>query len=881
MDYASPDLATDSIAPTLPFGSTSINNLLAPTNQPVAAFGSDDFDTFSKAVSRRAVRLSTRGSRQRLIGGAGNDVLDASRGRGRNFLKGKGGNDRLLAGLSDRLFGDAGNDTLDARRGRGGNTLSGGAGNDILWAGAGGNQLIGGQGVDQFWIADRTLPTSINTIRDFQLGIDVIGVNAIPGVTYFSDLTLAQQGADTLISVQGRAIALLSGITVSSLTAQNFVGLQTQNPPPPPLPTLSTSNISVSERDTGITTAAVEVRLSAASATPVTVNYQTIAGTATPDDADYAPVSGTLTFAPGETTKAIAISIVNDTRDEFDETLNVVLSNPTNATLANGQAIVTILDNDTTNLTASSTQSDGSKTNSFSLVYDFDLYDITPTGDYRRDEDGNITNTVGIFSGAIENFTALYSTTEDYAPIRFTSLSIGRENNFVELTIPEKLTLDLRATFIPRGSTFSLPNGTTRVATQDQVEYQLTSNRLRNETGIFEWTLILSDGLFEESVIDPIKAVNSIEYIIANQLLERSDEIRLSITLKNNPQEFHIEDDVIEPSNSSNNNEPLSPRVVSRTTPPAIPRPTPYNNTIAPTNDTLTNAIDTRLSSSGSREFFFSTEIGVIPDDFSDPDPSKDVDFYKVQLNAGEVITIDINSSFSLDSILRVVDANGTQLAFSDNDAAPGESLAEDSYIQFQAITTGTYYIGVSGANNTSYNPLIANSGTTGDGGTYALSIELREPNNTIATAIDTRIIATFDFESYFNRTQIGDNPGNFPASDVDFYKVQLAAGDLLEIDIDTYNFLSSTNTDRLDDSYVRVFNTNGVQLTFSDDDAAPDEDEFSGFRDSYLEYIVTTTGVYYIGVSSYGNRFYDPVTGANTADGSTGFYELTIRRSP
>ncbi|MDX2215557.1 MAG: Calx-beta domain-containing protein [Oculatellaceae cyanobacterium bins.114] len=429
----------DSTTPALMVGNPSsiqafsvgVENSLFPTLHSTAntALGISSIpaeSTFSKAVSRQSVRLSTRGTQQRLIGGAGNDFLDASRGTGKNLLKGNGGNDRLLAGQRDRLFGDAGNDVLDARRGRGSNILlagtgndiiyaktrdiaDGGIGDDILWAGVGGSNLKGGAGRDRFWIADRTLPTSLNTIRDFQVGTDTIGVNAVPGVTRFDDLTLTQQGTDTLISVQGKAIALLSGITASSLTVQNFVGLQSsQTQPPASVPTTSTSNISVSERDTGTTTAAIEVTLSAASTTPVTVNYQTVAATATASE-DFAPVNATLTFAPGETTKAIAINVLNDTIDEFDETFNVVLSNPTNATLANTQAQVTILDNDITTLTASGSQSDGSKIDGVSLRYDFDIYDITSTGDYRRDEDGSSTNNLGIFNGAIENFGGFIS----------------------------------------------------------------------------------------------------------------------------------------------------------------------------------------------------------------------------------------------------------------------------------------------------------------------------------------------------------------------------------------------------------------------------------------------------------------------------------------
>ena len=72
-------------------------------------------------------------------------------------------------------------------------------------------------------------------------------------------------------------------------------------------------------------------------------------GTATPN-ADYAEVSGTLTFVTGEATKTITIPLVDDSVLEPDETLSVVLSNPTNGSLLGAVSVATIkiLDNDLT-----------------------------------------------------------------------------------------------------------------------------------------------------------------------------------------------------------------------------------------------------------------------------------------------------------------------------------------------------------------------------------------------------------------------------------------------------------------------------------------------------------------------------------------------------
>jgi extracellular elastinolytic metalloproteinase len=61
---------------------------------------------------------------------------------------------------------------------------------------------------------------------------------------------------------------------------------------------------------------------------------------------DYVPTAGVLTFAPGETNKPISVPIINDTAGEPTETFFMNLSGPANATIADAQAIGTILDND-------------------------------------------------------------------------------------------------------------------------------------------------------------------------------------------------------------------------------------------------------------------------------------------------------------------------------------------------------------------------------------------------------------------------------------------------------------------------------------------------------------------------------------------------------
>jgi hypothetical protein len=57
-------------------------------------------------------------------------------------------------------------------------------------------------------------------------------------------------------------------------------------------------------------------------------------------------MTSTLTFAPGETSKTISVLVIGDREGEFNESFGINLSNATNATIANGQGVGTIVDDE-------------------------------------------------------------------------------------------------------------------------------------------------------------------------------------------------------------------------------------------------------------------------------------------------------------------------------------------------------------------------------------------------------------------------------------------------------------------------------------------------------------------------------------------------------
>src|SRR5262249_6761231 len=111
-------------------------------------------------------------------------------------------------------------------------------------------------------------------------------------------------------------------------------------------PILSLTGASVPEGNGGSTNqAAFTARLSAISGQTVSVHYATSNGTAQAG-IDYVAVSGDLIFAPGVTNQIITVPMLGDDLSEPNETFFVNLSSPVNATLANSQAVGTILDDD-------------------------------------------------------------------------------------------------------------------------------------------------------------------------------------------------------------------------------------------------------------------------------------------------------------------------------------------------------------------------------------------------------------------------------------------------------------------------------------------------------------------------------------------------------
>jgi subtilisin family serine protease len=135
----------------------------------------------------------------------------------------------------------------------------------------------------------------------------------------------------------------------------------------------------------------------------------------------------------------------------------------------------------------------------------------------------------------------------------------------------------------------------------------------------------------------------------------------------------------------------------------------------------------------------------------------------------------------------------------------------------------------------------------------------LVDAGDTLATAA---VVGTTSGEIRLSGT-IGD--GSFTTRDVDLYRVTLARGQTLVIDVDAGSLSGGSTLD----SYVRFFNASGKQLAANDDSG--------GSLDSYLAVRVSAAGTYYVGVSGYGNGSYSPTRAGSGRSGSTGAYQVRL----
>ncbi len=146
-----------------------------------------------------------------------------------------------------------------------------------------------------------------------------------------------------------------------------------------------------------------------------------------------------------------------------------------------------------------------------------------------------------------------------------------------------------------------------------------------------------------------------------------------------------------------------------------------------PLNDRIADAYDTGIAADGGT---YQAEAAIGDNAFG----ALDVDFYKVQVIGGLQLSATINDSSigsPLQAMIRLFDAAGNAL-----DAV---GAASDATLTYDITTDGTYYIGISGYNNYSYDPFVPGSGNpSSTEGEYILTVTTKDVVPPTVTSIST-----------------------------------------------------------------------------------------------------------------------------------------------
>lgn len=180
-----------------------------------------------------------------------------------------------------------------------------------------------------------------NVLQSDAPGVEPTGsVNLYANGNLLGSASVDSTGKATLNATLAPAGVL--SITASYSGDTNFHGSTTSSVSSVTVvPSISASNVTVTQSTTSSVIANLTVTLSSASNQTITVQYATADETALAQQ-DYLPVSGTLTFAPGQTSTTIGVTVLSHTTFQFPKSFSLALSNAQNSVISTAAATATI-----------------------------------------------------------------------------------------------------------------------------------------------------------------------------------------------------------------------------------------------------------------------------------------------------------------------------------------------------------------------------------------------------------------------------------------------------------------------------------------------------------------------------------------------------------
>ena len=305
--------------------------------------------------------------------------------------------------------------------------------------------------------------------------------------------------------------------------------------------------------------------------------------------------------------------------------------------------------------------------------------------------------------------------------------------------------------------------------------------------------------------------------------------------------------------------------------------PPPRTMTGAEDDGSIPLANPTGLVTTGSDFVVVTAYIGDGPHG-SAGTGSGDYDHYRFAARAGQLLTVSSSAALigsSLDTVIGLYDSSGTLLA-SNDDAFdnPVSGHTTDSFFHFLMPADDNYSVIVfgkgSGFQADPFDP--ASGGGAASEGDYQLTIALESPvrishtedDGALSLANETGLTAGSE-GLVIATAVIGDGPdgsGGTGLGDIDLYRLDAAAGQLISVDTDTPVPLGGLDT------IVAIFDSEANLLAFNNDDGIT--------SDSFLRFSAPATGTYFVyvaGVASEGD--YSVTIGV--ANNETDFYSFDL----
>ncbi|TWT50555.1 hypothetical protein Pla22_32980 [Rubripirellula amarantea] len=244
--------------------------------------------------------------------------------------------------------------------------------------------------------------------------------------------------------------------------------------------------------------------------------------------------------------------------------------------------------------------------------------------------------------------------------------------------------------------------------------------------------------------------------------------------------------------------------------------------------------------------------------------PDDDLDHYQFELTSRGWLTLDIDAQeigmSTLDGRLTLMNASADVLEVSESGVDPDTEYRGLDPVIRRLLEPGTYVVRVDGS-------------TTEVDNFYVLTALFEKADGLTSDSIGDTFTAAANMGLLVPYETSQRNSAIDDINDIDMFRLDFSDMErptLLKVDIDASPYGSSL------DSYVRLFDSDGNELASNDDAFDPVTGNSS---DSWLERVLVTPGIYYVGVSSFGNQNYvSSGASVTAADGGTTTGEYIVR---